>query len=164
MMILGVNGDVMGGHLGDLCNPDSAPQHAKHIQQWENQKVTDVIGGCLDAAISTFTVYSSALTNGQTKVLAVTSKKRWAQYPDFPPVDNDVPDYEDVSWLGLAGPAGLPAASWRSSRAPRSRRSRGPRCRTGGRPWATRPARARPRGSAPASRPTTPSGSRSPNS
>lgn len=73
------------------------------------QQVADVLNGRLDLAIGTFTVYQAALRNGQARALAVTSKERWAEFPDVPAIDDDVPGYEVVSWLGLAAPAGLPA-------------------------------------------------------
>lgn len=73
------------------------------------QQVSDVINGRLDVAIGTFTGYHAALLNGQVRALAVTSRERWPNNPDVPPVSDFVPDYEVVSWLGLAAPAGLPA-------------------------------------------------------
>ncbi|MCX7364937.1 MAG: tripartite tricarboxylate transporter substrate-binding protein [Alphaproteobacteria bacterium] len=72
------------------------------------QMVADVIAGRVDLAISTFTVFQGPLKNGQARALGVTSKERWAHYPDVQPINDVVPDYEVVSWLGLAGPAGMP--------------------------------------------------------
>jgi tripartite-type tricarboxylate transporter receptor subunit TctC len=72
------------------------------------QQIADVISGRLDVAISTFTSFTGPLKNGQVRALAVTSKQRWPFNPDVPPVADDVPGYEVVSWLGLAAPAGLP--------------------------------------------------------
>ena len=75
-----------------------------------NQQVADLIAGRLDVTISTFTVNHGPMQNGQVRALAVTSKEPWPKYPDVPPIAVSVPDYEVVSWLGLAAPAGLPAA------------------------------------------------------
>jgi len=72
------------------------------------QMVADVIAGRVDLAISTFTVFQGPLKNGQARALGVTSRERWAHYPDVQPINDVVPDYEVVSWLGLAGPAGMP--------------------------------------------------------
>ncbi|MDP1962642.1 MAG: tripartite tricarboxylate transporter substrate-binding protein [Reyranella sp.] len=72
------------------------------------QQIADVISGRMDVAISTFTSYTAPLQSGQLRALAVTSKERWPLNPDVPPVADDVPGYEVVSWLGLAAPAGLP--------------------------------------------------------
>jgi tripartite-type tricarboxylate transporter receptor subunit TctC len=71
------------------------------------QLISDVISGRLDMSVSTFTNFHSALVSGQARAIAVTSLKRWPLNPDVPPVADDVPGYEVVSWLGLAAPAGL---------------------------------------------------------
>jgi tripartite-type tricarboxylate transporter receptor subunit TctC len=73
------------------------------------QQISDVVNGRLDVAIGTFTGYHGALANSQVRILAVTSRERWPQNPDVPPVSDFVADYEVVSWLGLVAPAGLPA-------------------------------------------------------
>ena len=73
------------------------------------QLISDVIVGRLDASISTFTNFHSALSSGQARALCVTSEQRWPLNPDVRTVAEDVPGYEVVSWLGLAAPAGLPA-------------------------------------------------------
>jgi tripartite-type tricarboxylate transporter receptor subunit TctC len=47
---------------------------------------------------------------GKVKALAVTSLKRLAQLPDVPTVaESGFPDFEDYTWVGLFGPARLPA-------------------------------------------------------
>jgi tripartite-type tricarboxylate transporter receptor subunit TctC len=73
------------------------------------QQIADVASGRLHVAISTFTGYHGALANKQVRALGVTSRERWPINPDVPPIADDVPGYEVVSWLGLAGPAGMPA-------------------------------------------------------
>ena len=66
------------------------------------------MNGRLDMSVSTFTNFHSALVNRQARAIAVTSRQRWPLNPDVAPAADDVPDYEVVSWLGLAAPAGLP--------------------------------------------------------
>jgi tripartite-type tricarboxylate transporter receptor subunit TctC len=73
------------------------------------QLINDTATGRIDAAISTFTNFHAALANKQSRAIAVTSMERWPPNPDVPPMADDVPGYEVVSWLGLAAPAGLPA-------------------------------------------------------
>jgi tripartite-type tricarboxylate transporter receptor subunit TctC len=47
---------------------------------------------------------------GKVKALAVTSLKRVAQLPDVPTVaESGYPDFEDYTWVGVFGPAKLPA-------------------------------------------------------
>ena len=73
------------------------------------QQIADLISGRLDVVISTFTAYHGPLANRQVRTIGVTSKARWPLNPEVPPIADDVPGYEVVSWLGLAAPAGLPA-------------------------------------------------------
>jgi len=74
----------------------------------QGQLIADVMNGRLDMSVSTFTNFHGALVNRQARAIAVTSLERWPLEPDIPPAAADVPDYEVVSWLGLAAPAGLP--------------------------------------------------------
>jgi tripartite-type tricarboxylate transporter receptor subunit TctC len=47
---------------------------------------------------------------GKLRAVAVTGTKRFFPIPDVPTIaDSGVPGYAVTSWLGLAGPAGLPA-------------------------------------------------------
>jgi tripartite-type tricarboxylate transporter receptor subunit TctC len=47
---------------------------------------------------------------GKVKALAVTSLKRVAQLPDVPTVaESGYPDFEDYTWVGVFGPAKMPA-------------------------------------------------------
>ena len=73
------------------------------------QQTADLISGRLDVVISTFTAYHGAFASRQVRAIGVTSKERWPLNPDVPPIADDVPGYEVVSWLGLAAAAGLPA-------------------------------------------------------
>ncbi len=74
----------------------------------QGQLITDVMGGRLDMVVSTFTNFHGALVNRQARAIAVTSQDRWSINPEVPPIADDVPGYEVVSWLGLAAPANLP--------------------------------------------------------
>src|SRR3954470_23382663 len=47
---------------------------------------------------------------GRLKALAVTTPKRWVELPEVPTMaEAGVPNYEATLWLGIAGPAGMPA-------------------------------------------------------
>jgi tripartite-type tricarboxylate transporter receptor subunit TctC len=51
------------------------------------------------------------ITSGKVRALAVSSKKRSANYPDVPTVNEaGVPGYESVAWYGLVGPKDMPPA------------------------------------------------------
>lgn len=47
---------------------------------------------------------------GQLRAIAVTSKDRVAQLPDVPALSATIADFDYFSWMGLLGPARLPAS------------------------------------------------------
>jgi tripartite-type tricarboxylate transporter receptor subunit TctC len=62
----------------------------------------------------TFANSSDALTwmkSGRLRPLAVTSAKRFAQFPEIPTIaESGVPGYDVIGWSGLLAPAGTPPA------------------------------------------------------
>ena len=46
---------------------------------------------------------------GKVKAIAVGGRTRMAQIPDVPTLGETYPGFEQVSWFGILGPAGLPA-------------------------------------------------------
>lgn len=72
-------------------------------------QLTDVMGGHVSAAISPLPGVTSFIKSGNLKVLAFTSDKRIAAYPNVPTVaESGLPGFEMNSWYGLWGPANLP--------------------------------------------------------
>jgi tripartite-type tricarboxylate transporter receptor subunit TctC len=71
----------------------------------------DLVGGRLDMQVITFSNAQPLLRTDKLRALAVTSKERHPGFPSVPTVaETLVPDYDVVSWLGFAAPAGLPPA------------------------------------------------------
>lgn len=70
--------------------------------------VMAVLAGDVDVLIDTVTVAAPQLQAGALRALAVTSRERWPLLEEAPAVHDTLPDYEVMSWLGLAGPAGMP--------------------------------------------------------
>jgi tripartite-type tricarboxylate transporter receptor subunit TctC len=71
----------------------------------------DLVTGRLDMQVVTFSNAQPMLKAGKLRALAVTSKERHPGFPEVPTVaETLVPDYDVVSWLGFAAPAGLPPA------------------------------------------------------
>jgi tripartite-type tricarboxylate transporter receptor subunit TctC len=52
---------------------------------------------------------ASMIRAGKLRALAVTGKKRSAEFPDLPTIGEKYPGYEATIWLGLFAPAGTPA-------------------------------------------------------
>jgi tripartite-type tricarboxylate transporter receptor subunit TctC len=48
------------------------------------------------------------IKSGKVKAIAVGGRKRMAQLPDTPTLGESYPGFEQISWFGILGPAGLP--------------------------------------------------------
>jgi tripartite-type tricarboxylate transporter receptor subunit TctC len=48
------------------------------------------------------------IKSGKVKAIAVGGKKRMSQLPDIPTLGETYPGFEQISWFGILGPAGLP--------------------------------------------------------
>ena len=102
--------------------------------------VNDLLAGQVQVTIGVVNQLIPHIRAGKLKALGVTTRKRLAQMPDVPTLDEaGVPGYESEIWLGLAAPSATPPASSRSARQcgtvarkPASRRSRS--CRWSGAP------------------------------
>ncbi len=71
----------------------------------------DLIGGHMQASISTLSAFLSHIQAGRLKVLGVGGTKRSAVLPDVPTIaEAGVPGYEANAWFGIAAPAGTPKA------------------------------------------------------
>lgn len=71
----------------------------------------DVIAGHIQMGFVSAGTAAPQWRGGKVKLIAVGAKKRLPQLPEIPTVAETVPEYEGVSWFGLFGPAGMPAAT-----------------------------------------------------
>jgi tripartite-type tricarboxylate transporter receptor subunit TctC len=79
--------------------------------------LTDLISGQLQVLFGSMSNTLPQIRAGRVRGVAVTSAKRMAAAPEFPPVNETVPEYEAVVWYGLAGPKGIAqtiVARWNS--------------------------------------------------
>lgn len=72
--------------------------------------VQSVMAGEVDILVDTPTVALPHLQGGKLRALGVTSAVAWPTLPGVVPVAQTLPGFEVRSWLGLAAPAGTPAA------------------------------------------------------
>ncbi|MBU3651651.1 MAG: tripartite tricarboxylate transporter substrate binding protein [Limnohabitans sp.] len=72
--------------------------------------VQSVMAGEVDILVDTPTVALPHLQGGKLRALGVTSAAVWPTLPGVVPVAQTLPGFEVHSWLGLAAPAGTPAA------------------------------------------------------
>jgi tripartite-type tricarboxylate transporter receptor subunit TctC len=75
----------------------------------EAPALTGVLTGDVDFIASTTGPVSARLKSGEFRALAVTGKARWPDFPDVPTVAETIlPNFEVISWTGMAAPANLP--------------------------------------------------------
>ena len=75
-----------------------------------SEPLTEVLSGRMELLIDALTNSYPQIQAGQFRPLAVSSPARSPALPNVPTVADSVPGYEASSFLGLAGPAGLPGA------------------------------------------------------
>jgi tripartite-type tricarboxylate transporter receptor subunit TctC len=75
-----------------------------------SEPLTEVLSGRMELLIDALTNSYPQIQAGKFRPLAVSSPARSAVLPNVPTVADSVPGYEASSFLGLAGPAGLPGA------------------------------------------------------
>ncbi len=74
--------------------------------------MTDVIGGQISMMFDIVGSARNYIAAGRVRPIAVTSRERNVSMPDVPTMQEaGIPDYEVGGWLGLYGPAKLPAAT-----------------------------------------------------
>ncbi len=73
--------------------------------------INDLLAGQVQVTVGVINQLLPHIRAGKLKALGVTSRKRLAQMPDVPTLDEaGVPGYESEIWLGLAAPAATPPA------------------------------------------------------
>jgi tripartite-type tricarboxylate transporter receptor subunit TctC len=73
--------------------------------------IAALLGGEVSVMFATVTGIQPHMKTGRAKALAVTTAKRSSMMPEVPTVaEAALPGFEMLSWFGLLGPAGIPAA------------------------------------------------------
>ena len=75
-----------------------------------SEPLTEVLSGRMELLIDALTNSYPQIQAGKFRPLAVSSVERSSALPEVPTVADSVPGYEATSFIGLAGPAGMPAA------------------------------------------------------
>ena len=75
-----------------------------------SEPLTEVLSGRMELLIDALTNSSPQIRAGKFRPLAVSSVERSSALPEVPAVADSVPGYEATSFIGLAGPAGMPPA------------------------------------------------------
>ena len=70
----------------------------------------DLVGGQLDIVLEAPSSAKAMLDGGRVRAIAITSPERFAGLPETPTLsESGLPGYSSLPWLGLMGPAGIPA-------------------------------------------------------
>ncbi len=98
----------MGGELLKLRT--GAPLN--HVPYKEvGQAITDTIAGHVPILFYQVPALVSQIKSGQLKALAVLAPQRTPLLPDVPTsTEQGIVDFDATAWMGLFGPAGMPAA------------------------------------------------------
>jgi tripartite-type tricarboxylate transporter receptor subunit TctC len=71
--------------------------------------VSGLLSGDVDFIVATTTVAAPHIQSGAIRALGVTSTSRWKDLPAVPTIaESGLPDFEVISWSGIAAPAGTP--------------------------------------------------------
>jgi tripartite-type tricarboxylate transporter receptor subunit TctC len=71
--------------------------------------ITELVGGQVQLVVSNISTALPHVKSGRLRLLAVTTKKRFALFPQTPTVDEaGVPGYESSGWYALWAPAATP--------------------------------------------------------
>lgn len=70
--------------------------------------LNDVLGGRIPIIIESLSALAGAAEDGSIKLLAVTSPRRLANYPELPAVSETIPEFVVTAWFALMAPAGTP--------------------------------------------------------
>ncbi|MFY0479217.1 Bug family tripartite tricarboxylate transporter substrate binding protein [Achromobacter marplatensis] len=108
----GSNGIGTSVHLTTAFFAQRTGTNLLHVPyKGSGEMLVDVVNGNLDFSFSNLPPVMGLVRKGSIRAIAVTSSYRSKQLPDVPTMaEQGVADFDVTSWLGLYGPAGLPAA------------------------------------------------------
>ena len=103
------NGTV--GHLaGELLERRAGIQVLQVPFKGAGPAMNDLLGGQVETYIGNTVSVMGQLSAGKIRALAVTSSRRIGALPNVPTVaEQGYPGFDATTWLGLVGPAGMPA-------------------------------------------------------
>jgi len=105
-------GNGTGMHLAFELFAAMAKAKIQHVPyRGSPQAITDLLAKRVDFQVDTPAALMPFIADGRLRPIAVTGSKEFFLLPKVPTIaDGGVPGYSVTSWLGVAGPAGLPTA------------------------------------------------------
>jgi tripartite-type tricarboxylate transporter receptor subunit TctC len=104
-------GNGTGMHLASELLVSMGALKIQHVPyRGSPQAITDLIARRVDFQMDTPQLLLPFLSDGRVRAIAVTGPSRFFALPDVPTVaESGLQGYSVTGWLGIAGPAGLPA-------------------------------------------------------
>ena len=108
-MSWGSAGVGSAGFLAGELLHQLAQLHMIHVPyKGTGPAMTDLLGGSLDAVLTSPAVAAPHIQTGKLRALAVSSATRLADFPDVPTMDEAVPGAIGDAWFGISVPAKTP--------------------------------------------------------
>ncbi len=103
-------GNGTGMHLAFELFTAMAAVRIQHVPyRGSPQAIADLLGKRIDFQVDTPAALMPLIRDGQLRAIAVTGPEQFFMLPGVPAIAETVKGYSVTSWLGVAGPAGLPA-------------------------------------------------------
>ncbi|MCC6780099.1 MAG: tripartite tricarboxylate transporter substrate binding protein [Hyphomicrobiales bacterium] len=103
-------GNGTGMHLAFELFTAMAEVRIQHVPyRGSPQAIADLLGKRIDFQVDTPAALMPLIRDGQLRAIAVTGPEPFFMLPRVPAIADTVKRYSVTSWLGVAGPPGLPA-------------------------------------------------------
>ena len=103
-------GNGTGMHLAFELFAAMARARIQHVPyRGSPQAITDLLGKRVDFQVDTPAALMPLIRDGQLRAIAITGANPFFMLPGTPAIGDTLQGYAVTSWLGIAGPAGLPA-------------------------------------------------------
>jgi tripartite-type tricarboxylate transporter receptor subunit TctC len=103
-------GNGTGMHLAFELFVSMAKAKIQHVPyRGSPQAIADLLGKRVDFQVDTPAALMPLIKDGKLRAIAITGPDRFFMLPDAPAISGTVKGYAVTSWLGLAGPPGLPS-------------------------------------------------------
>jgi tripartite-type tricarboxylate transporter receptor subunit TctC len=108
-VVFGSPGLGTHGHLvGELLNTKTGGRMIHAPYKGGGQAVADLVAGHIPSAVITLGPSAQFARVGKLRILAVTSSKRFSDFPDVPTfIELGYKDLQATTWFGISAPVGL---------------------------------------------------------